>query len=210
MFMIWKGEYWAAHKHLHPGMNSNEFNSKIASPKWRSMTAEEKSPYKKLADEEKRKHALMHPNYQYKPARKPKSETGKAKRGRKDDSSSRSASATSASCSSETPLELDEVLPTTDVVMGNPADASTTRAGPQVNVEAQTSILQPENPYYAGEGSGLRLPDDLAGITECSWVHNPYLQGCMLQQSVQAHRCPPDNFIDINVPPGMNEMVSLY
>lgn len=75
VFMLYRQQTHADIVLQHPGI-ANPSISKIIGQKWRSMSDEEKLPWKELAEEEKKLHREMYPNYRYQPKR-----AGKANKG---------------------------------------------------------------------------------------------------------------------------------
>ena len=68
IFMLYRQQTHADVLAENPGI-ANPIISKIIGERWRSMSDEEKLPWKELAEEEKRLHREMYPNYRYQPKR---------------------------------------------------------------------------------------------------------------------------------------------
>ncbi|KAL6300284.1 high mobility group box domain-containing protein, partial [Sparassis latifolia] len=64
-FILFRGSCWKVEKERvdKPGTSSNF--SKIAAQVWKSMSAEQQDPWRRLAEEEKHLHNLHYPGYKY-------------------------------------------------------------------------------------------------------------------------------------------------
>ncbi|KAI0078481.1 HMG-box, partial [Panus rudis PR-1116 ss-1] len=66
-FMIFRSQYWQLEKLKSSAERDHREISRMAGIMWKAMSPAERAPFKQKADEVKRRHMLLYPDYKYSP-----------------------------------------------------------------------------------------------------------------------------------------------